>query len=278
MKRRSRRTRRASLAKFEIPKKVPLWFWLGIGAGAAYILFSKNADEGGNSITDLIEGGSVTGAVDLATFTARLPVAGQQYAPIFWRVGQENNINPAILAAICERETNYGTAHGLSVQGPTGTGDAGHGHGLMQIDDRSWAPWLAKNDWTDPYTNITKGAEILKGKIRTLAGNAAITGASPSKTDGTTVTILTNKALVAKFLTGPLPQAFPDKRPLVGYDLLEGGIAAYNTGELNVIDALACGFEADKTTTGGDYAQSVLGFAQKYNGGGGFDSVSEPLV
>ncbi len=31
----------------------------------------------------------------------------------------------------------------------------------MQIDSRTWGDWLASHDWTDPYTNVRKGAEIL---------------------------------------------------------------------------------------------------------------------
>lgn len=46
-------------------------------------------------------------------------------------VGQEHHIPPALLAAIASRET-----HGGSALARNGTGDHGHGYGVMQVDNR----------------------------------------------------------------------------------------------------------------------------------------------
>jgi soluble lytic murein transglycosylase-like protein len=68
-----------------------------------------------------------------------------------------------ILAAICWRESLFGDA--LTPKGPGGTGDGGHGRGLMQVDDRYHKDFCATDAWKDPYRNITKGAEILHDAV-----------------------------------------------------------------------------------------------------------------
>lgn len=88
-----------------------------------------------------------------------------------------------LLAAIMDRESYGGLL--LKPPGPGGTGDfaprrgamppdgKGWGRGLMQIDFASWMDWLANNDWTDPLTNISKGAEILRSYIDQLGAEDA---------------------------------------------------------------------------------------------------------
>lgn len=67
-----------------------------------------------------------------------------------------------LVAAVMDRES----------QGNNIKGDAGHGHGLMQIDDRSHGPWLAANsDGMDPESNIMKGTEILCANIALTSRN-----------------------------------------------------------------------------------------------------------
>lgn len=82
----------------------------------------------------------------------------------------EWNCDPLILAAICDRESMGGAA--LNPRGPTGRGDGGHGHGLMQIDSRSWSSWLRTHDWQDALTNVRKGAEIFATELERFAGVA----------------------------------------------------------------------------------------------------------
>ena len=47
-------------------------------------------------------------------------------------------------------------------------GDKGHGHGLMQIDDRSFPEFCHGDDWKNIGTNIAKAMAILKGKAAYL--------------------------------------------------------------------------------------------------------------
>lgn len=98
-----------------------------------------------------------------------LPARLKQYEKYFITAGGLFEVDPALLAAIVDRESRGGLA--LEPEGPAGTGDNGHGHGLMQIDDRSHAAWLAKVDetgtplWAKPANNIAQGASILADAI-----------------------------------------------------------------------------------------------------------------
>lgn len=81
--------------------------------------------------------------------------------------GAEWGVEPLLLAAVCDRESAGGAT--LSPPNAGGTGDLGHGRGLMQIDDRSWASWLKGAEWRDALTNIRKGAEILATELDRFA-------------------------------------------------------------------------------------------------------------
>lgn len=74
-----------------------------------------------------------------------------------------------ILAGIMMRETAGGESKWLDVPGPGGRGDGGHGHGLMQIDDRSFPDFCRSEDWKDPAKNVDMGARILAEKRHFLA-------------------------------------------------------------------------------------------------------------
>ena len=74
------------------------------------------------------------------------------------------------------RETGGGISHLLSVPGPEGKGDKDkegkyHGHGLMQIDDRSFPEFCASEDWKDPEKNILFAARVLARKMWYLDKN-----------------------------------------------------------------------------------------------------------
>jgi soluble lytic murein transglycosylase-like protein len=72
------------------------------------------------------------------------------------------------LAAIMERESEGGET--LTPRGPSGTGDGGHGRGLMQIDDR-WHPlFVASGLWRVPEFNVVYAARLLRDNLRALAG------------------------------------------------------------------------------------------------------------
>ena len=123
---------------------------------------------------------------------------------------------PEIIAGILSRESRFGLILDADLKG-----DGGHGHGLMQIDDRSFGDWLAANDWTDPATNIEEGVKILTGKYNYLAGQGLLDNLSEA-------------------------------------DAQRASVAAYNCGEGNVAKMLRSGQDVDTRTAGGDYSADVL--------------------
>jgi hypothetical protein len=75
-----------------------------------------------------------------------------------------------LIAAVMDRESRGGDA--LSPPGPGGFGDNGHGHGLMQIDDRTWVSFCNDpSQWQDPAQNILYGAGILASYQRGFSGD-----------------------------------------------------------------------------------------------------------
>lgn len=132
-----------------------------------------------------------------------------------------HGLAPAVLAAVISRESGAGVFLDAS-----GLGDGGHGHGLTQIDDRSFDAWCAS--WrmirrTDPARAdrmaITQGAKVLGAKLREIDER--------------------------------LPGLAPQER-------LAAGVAAYNCGAKRVAWALRHVLPVDHYTTGGDYSRDVL--------------------
>jgi soluble lytic murein transglycosylase-like protein len=213
--------------------KIPTWaWWLGGGTVLALILFRKK-DEIVSGVTEALQTGA--GAVGALTEAVK-------YVPIINQVSNETGVPASIIAAIMWRESMFGLA--LTPPGPTGTGDGGHGRGLMQIDDRYWTNWLAQNDWTDPYTNIKQGALIWQQKRNFFMSQGS-----------GTVNITAGQAAKLNAVSGP----YPDPRPI--YDdaaLNQAATAAYNAGEGGVLAALAAGMDPDLMTTGKNYSNWVL--------------------
>lgn len=119
-----------------------------------------------------------------------------------------------LLMGICSRESHFGLLLDKNM-----TGDRGHGRGLMQIDDRSHAAWISKNDWKDPFTNIDYGADVWMDNFN----------------------------------------YFCDHYDLIQNNtrLIWAATAAYNCGAGNVIKALRVGADVDARTTGADYSADV---------------------
>jgi Transglycosylase SLT domain len=135
---------------------------------------------------------------------------------------QRHQFPPEDVAGILSRESRFGLILDEDLKG-----DAGHGHGLMQIDDRSFGDWLASNDWTDPATNIEKGVQVLAGKYNYLNGQG---------------------------LLNDLDEAAA----------VQAAIAAYNCGEGNVAKVLRAGDDIDSRTAGHDYSADVLARATQF--------------
>jgi membrane-bound lytic murein transglycosylase MltF len=127
---------------------------------------------------------------------------------------------PEIIAGIISRESRFGLLLDPRKPGgnPAGTGDNGHGHGLMQIDDRFHREFIRRGQWTDPAANIAYGVRVLTEYYDWLSDHAE----------------------------------------LRGDDLEAAAIAAYNCGPGNVRKSLEQGRHWDARTTGGDYSADVL--------------------
>lgn len=94
----------------------------------------------------------------------RLPARLKRWELHFRVAGCEWELDPLLLAAVCDRESLGGDA--LTPRAFFGTGDYEHGRGLMQVDDRAHTIWVQRSEWRDPLTNIRKGAEILAGELQ----------------------------------------------------------------------------------------------------------------
>jgi hypothetical protein len=112
----------------------------------------------------------------LARFGAELAAAAVRTAPA--ELGAR--AWAFLLAGVMDRESRGGDV--LSPRGPAGTGDVGHGRGLMQIDDRPYhlteddprynqkeaarsvvrMDFIESGDWADPVKNIAFGAAHLR--------------------------------------------------------------------------------------------------------------------
>lgn len=84
-------------------------------------------------------------------------------------------LDALLLAAIMDRESLGGDA--LNPKGPDGTGDNGHGRGLMQIDDRTHRRFTDAADdvgrelWADPAVNVLYAARLLSRNLRSSDGD-----------------------------------------------------------------------------------------------------------
>lgn len=224
--------------------RIPWWGWVGAAGALAFLFFRRKEIS--------VLSGRIVKAGQEALFAAALPSRAKPFAHIVLRVAEEQGVDPFLLAAIAQRESNWD---------PNVLGDAGHGHGLMQIDDRSFGPWLAANNWRDPYTNLTKGAQVLKGKLAFLAGTSSVMdGSTPLVRNG----FVYYRGSVASRYGLPDGTMLRDPRPLHGEQLSQAAIAAFNTGELNVLRSITAGAPIDKTTAHGNYSTDVLARMYSY--------------
>lgn len=77
-----------------------------------------------------------------------------------------HHLDPALLAAVAAQETGGpGSDSGRNV-----VGDGGHGHGLFQIDDRSWA-FARSPAAMNPAKNADVAATLLADNLRRYGGN-----------------------------------------------------------------------------------------------------------
>ena len=154
------------------------------------------------------------------------------YGAMIVEAAAKHRHRPEVMAGIVMRETQGGLSPLLDRPGPEGRGDRDtegryHGHGLCQIDDRSFPEFCAGPDWKDAAKNIEMGARVVGRKRAFLAA----------------------RTLGLK---------------LTDDDLERAAIAAYNAGEGRVLKAIEQGRDPDSCTAHGDYAAAVLRYAELY--------------
>lgn len=115
-------------------------------------------------------------------------------------------------------------------------GDFGHGRGMFQVDDRSWAPWLKA------HAGCRSGSFVPDGKATALdAGHCPTVGSGAVKM----ALILTEGIVYAK------QHGVPDGQRV------HFAVSAYNAGLGGAMFGFQHG-DSDRQTTGHDYADDVL--------------------
>ncbi len=132
-----------------------------------------------------------------------------------------------VLMGIASRETNMRNI----------IGDSGHGHGLMQIDDRSFGGWCRSGAWKDVNQGVPKGALVLSDKRQDI-----VNGKGKSLHVG------------SKRFTGA---------NVTDAQLLRISIAAYNSG-LRAYMNFSLSGNPDVGTTGHDYSADVLNRSEQF--------------
>jgi hypothetical protein len=114
-------------------------------------------------------------------------LGGVRYGAEIDAAARNHGIDPRLLAAVAAQETGGpGSNSGNNI-----VGDAGHGHGLFQIDDRTWS-FASSPSAMDPSANADAAAGILGDDLHRYGGNvrsalSAYNSGSPTAT-GTTTT------------------------------------------------------------------------------------------
>jgi Transglycosylase SLT domain len=115
-----------------------------------------------------------------------MDISGVRYAPQIEAAATAHGLDPKLLAAVAAQETGGpGASSGQNI-----VGDGGHGHGVFQIDDRSWD--FAKTPAAmDPGQNADMAASILADNLHRYGGDvhaalSAYNTGSPTATGTTT--------------------------------------------------------------------------------------------
>lgn len=152
----------------------------------------------------------------------------------------KRQIMPAIIAAIGSRETRWRPAYFLGdIDTMT---KISHGHGPLQIDDRSFPDWCIdyRAGKLTPIDGIDKGCEIFAAKAHALFGH--------------------DDSLVGGLIHNTAP---------LGNDLLLKCIAAaYNSGEGRVAELVNAGLDPDTHTTGHNYGADIVLRARFFHSNG----------
>ncbi len=95
-----------------------------------------------------------------------MDISSVRYGPEITAAASAYGLDPGLLAAVAAQETGGpGSNSGRNI-----TGDGGHGHGVFQIDDRSWS--FAKTPAAmDPAQNAKMAASILSSDLKRNGGD-----------------------------------------------------------------------------------------------------------
>lgn len=166
---------------------------------------------------------SNTGIIFPTTYAANDPHLTKQLAELnskyiaFARAASvKYGVPLSTIAGIGSRESHWGLA--LTPPGPGGTGDGGHGRGLMQVDDRWHIPFIESGRWAIAEDNIHYGTAVVKSCMDFF-----------------------RKA------------NWPD-----GEMLLRASVAGFNAGPRRVLESYNAGLGIDYYTAGRDYSQDVM--------------------
>lgn len=85
-------------------------------------------------------------------------IKSRGYQTLIVEAAEDFDIQPSVIGGVGSRESLWGII--LSPPGPAGTGDGGHGRGLMQIDDGAH-DFARTGNWKDPRSNIRYGCDLL---------------------------------------------------------------------------------------------------------------------
>jgi len=141
----------------------------------------------------------------------------KKYEKIVKKVAAKYGIPAAVIAGIGSRESHWGLA--LTPPGPGGTGDHGHGRGLLQVDDRWHVPFVQSGKWAEAKENIIYGCAVLKNCMDYFV----------KKADWE-----------------------------MSFKLIKAGVAGYNCGPRRAWDGYRMGYGVDYYTTGRNYSKDVL--------------------
>lgn len=177
------------------------------------------------------------------------------WLPFFFSEAKKYGFPAEVPIAIASRETELNPLYlkqkgdpvirGGHVERDEAGAVVGHGHGLMQIDDRSFGDWcIAKNEegvllWHVPQECIAKGCEVLAAK-RTEVVKAMV-----------------NRRVVHKGRAYPL-------EPMSESTVLQIAIASYNCGAVTALYTYTRFHSPDISTTHNNYSADVLARAVQF--------------
>lgn len=241
------------------PAKIKKYAAIGLGAFGAIIILRrifapKIEQDQKTGSSPAVEGVSLLTSdytpAQAAAFKAALPERAKPYGNLFVEAGRRYGVSPLVLAGIMYTETGYGSiCTDAACRGATK-----HDWGLMQINDEAHPVFFktvvnGRPAYEDPASSVMYAAKVLRATTDFFT--------SAGKSGQYKVTV--GRAL--KY--GCKPGMHPDPRPLTGEMRLVAGVASYNTGPGNVVQALACGLSADVATHNGKYADTALGEAKR---------------